>query len=104
MCECKDLDVDIEYMLVDLLLKSSLMEFDSKAFTKSAKEFLNSKLDDDDMLNFASVLYVLVYKNKKLRNELKEIVDFFLQKAQYLEPKDQEFVFKTALAISKLVN
>ena len=86
MCVACDVDNDIEYMVTDLILKTPLILFDYKNFNKSAVEFLSSHLDDDDLLNFGSILYVLLYNNPKYRKDLEETVNVFLQKAQYSDP------------------
>ena len=103
MFESKDIDNDIEYMLIDLMLKASLFDFDDKTFSASMREFLTAKHDDDDLLNLGSVLYVLVLKNKKYREDLKEICDEYLQKAQYLDRKEKDLIFPTALSIVSLL-
>ena len=103
MCVPSDIDPDIEYMVVDLILKTGLVGFDYKNFNASAVKFLSSQLDDDDLLNFGSILYALVYNNKKYRKNLSEVAEVLLQKSQYLERKDRETVFGTALAIISLI-
>jgi len=103
MCVANDVDNDIEYMVIDLVLKTGVSNFDTKNFNKQAVEFLSSHLDDDDLLNFGSILYVLIYKNKKVRKDLKETVDLFLQKAQYSDKKDRDAIFKVALSLVNMI-
>lgn len=54
------------FKLVDLLLLDVLNEFDTIGFEKLATKFLNSKITEEDLYNFGSVLYVLIDKNPKL--------------------------------------
>ncbi len=104
MCVCQDMDMDIEYMVVDLLLKTPLIEFDTENFAKEAQEFLKSKLDDDDLLNFGSVLYILIYKNKRLRDEhIKNLAECYLEKTKETTSLDKEIVVNTAQSIIKLL-
>ena len=59
----KDFDLDMEYMLIDLNLKSALVDFDLDLFVESSKGFIDGCDHRSDLVNFSSVLYILVYKN-----------------------------------------
>ena len=100
----KSLDNDIEYMIIDLLLKIKVLDFESKHFVKEAKEFLSGELDDDDMLCFGSILYILLYKNRRIHDEyMKELAKYFLQKTQELDNKYNKILEGTAKTIVEMV-
>ena len=65
----KDFDLDMEYMLIDLNLKTHLYDFDEDAFLQSSIEFIEGCDHKSDLINFGSVLYILVYKNSRIRDE-----------------------------------
>ena len=66
---------------------------------KKVIDFLSLNLDDDDLLNLGSILYVLIYNNAKYRKDLEQIVNVFLQKAQYSDRPERDVVFKVALSM-----
>lgn len=103
MCVAGDIDSDIEYMITDLILKTKLVSFDVKSFNKSVIDFLSLNLDDDDLLNLGSILYVLIYNNAKYRKDLEQIVNVFLQKAQYSDRPERDVVFKVALSMVNMI-
>lgn len=104
LCVCQDLDNDIEYMVVDLLLKTKLVDFDTHNFSITAIEFLKTELDDDDLLNLGSVLYVMLYKNKKLKDDdMFNLVDRFSEKANSSQRNNKEIVVNTATTILNLI-
>ncbi len=69
MCLAKDFDMDTEYMLTDLILKTHVVGFDLDNFVKTCKDYFANKHTTEDLACFASILYVLVKKNKHLRKE-----------------------------------
>jgi len=104
MCVCQDMDLDIEYMAIDLLLKTPMVSFDTENFAKEAKMFLESKLDDDDLLNFGSVLYILLYKNKSLRDEyIDDLAHHYFTKTRESSNLDKEILINVASSILKLI-
>ncbi len=68
MCECGEFDRDMEYMIVDLALKTSLVDFETLTFKNNASRFLKIVKEEEDLLNFGSVLYILIKNNKKIRD------------------------------------
>lgn len=82
MCLIKTFDMDSEYMLTDLILKTHLVTFDLGNFIKSCNEYLALKHTTEDLECFQSILYVLVKKNKHLRKY--EIYDFCENMEMYL--------------------
>ena len=60
------IDLDIEYMLVDLLLKCKLVSFETQKFINCIKEFLNKNINREDLLNFGSIYFIMVKKNPSL--------------------------------------
>ncbi len=83
MCEAGGFDMDMEYMLVDLILKikiSKIDRFNDKEFISSAEQFINTA-GSADMLNFSSVLYILLKNNSSLRTaDMQEFVSLFIEK------------------------
>jgi len=103
LCLPKDFDLDIEYMSIDLLLKTHLVDFDAKSFSNSAIEFLSSNLDDDDLLNFGSILYILLYRNKKFRGDLKEVAVKFSEVVEKSNNLDKDVVVGVSKSINNLI-
>lgn len=62
-----EFDIDVEYMLTDLILKTHVIHFDLERFISSANEYLSKPHNVQDLECFESVLYVLFKKNKHLR-------------------------------------
>lgn len=94
-------DVDSEYMLADLILKTNMIWFDADNYIKLCSEYLLRKHKIDDLACFQYVLYVLIKKNRQLRTaamlELVNQVDSLLK-----EYKDSEYSAKL-LEISKFI-
>ena len=100
----KDFDLDMEYMLIDLNLKSALVDFDLDLFVESSKEFIDGCDHRSDLVNFSSVLYILVYKNPKIRDEkLKEIIEKYHQKIEEFGGEDEDSQNNTTKAILNLI-
>jgi len=105
MCESGEFDLDMEYMLVDLLLKDVLVEFDSYNFMMSAIEFIHNNKEVIDLLHFGSVFYILLTKNKKLRNSnMKTILDVYAKKAKSLTGEQSVQAQNIAIKLEKLLN
>lgn len=104
MCVPISFDEDIEYMLNDLILKKELEDFDIVNFKKSASEFINGEIKAGYMLSFGTVLYILVYKNKKLRNEhMKEIIQEYKLKAIKIEKEEKTVLVGIANSVRELL-
>ena len=104
MCEYQHIDDDIEYMLVDLALISSLVDFEREEFKESAIKFLNGKVKDKDLLNFGSVLCILIDKNKRLMKPIiQEIAEVYSQKCQNMQEANSRIGFGLASKMSKII-
>ena len=68
MCLVDKFDVDSEYMLTDLILKTHLVNFDMENYLKSCSEYLTRLHKIEDIECFETVFYVLIKKNKHLRD------------------------------------
>lgn len=82
MCLVEKFDIDSEYMLTDLILKTHLASFDISNFVASCKQYLTGYHAAEDLECFESVLYILIKRNKNLRKaeivELCEHLDVYL--------------------------
>lgn len=82
MCLVENFDIDSEYMLTDLILKTHLVNFDISNFVISCKNYLTEYHTAEDLECFESVLYILIKRNKNLRKaeilELCENLDIYL--------------------------
>lgn len=86
------------YKLVDLLLLNVLSEFDTVGFEKLAVKFLNSKISEEDLYNFGSVLYVLVDKNPKLiHTNIIKVVKLVIIKTSQFEKTKQMLEMRNLL-------
>ncbi len=95
MCEAKEVDSDIQYMLCDLLLKTQLVDFESEKFMLSAREMLDGELTDDDKLNFITVIYLMLMKNTKLRNDdFVAILGKFNEKTSEMAEENKEIALE----------
>ena len=59
MCLVGRFDIDSEYLLTDLILKTHAVNFDKDNFVNSCINYLNAKHTTEDLSYFLSVLYVL---------------------------------------------
>lgn len=93
MCLAEHFDLDIEYRLTDLILKTNVVNFDLKNFIDSCKNYLSNKHSYDDLECFMSVLYVLLKRNKNLRKyemlDLCENLEIYLCRANFVEETNQ---------------
>ena len=68
MCPIVDrFDDAMGYKLIDLVLHEPVIDFDVSGFEKLCLKFLSKDINEDDLLNFGSLLYVLFEKNKKMK-------------------------------------
>lgn len=105
MCESEEFDGDMEYMLVDLALKTKLVDFDTKNFCDCASKFLKGKILEDDLLNFGSVLYILVKNNKKLRDEnIESVAKEYLTVSESIKGDAYVIVQSIGTSIINLIN
>ena len=101
MCLLQTFDLDSEYMLADLILKTSMIWFDTANFIDLCKKYLAQEHKIEDLSCFQYVLYVLIKKNKLLRtNEMLELVELIDQ--SLLPYKDSEHSVKL-LEISNFI-
>lgn len=98
------IDEDMEYMLIDLALKTKLEGFEEDVFFQNAVEFVQDTEHKTYLLNFASLLYVLIYKNGGFDKEnVLRVANVYDNKIQELD--DSELKDGTGLveSISKLL-
>ena len=67
MCSLDVFDIDDEYMLADLILHCSLVDFDEDGFCVSANSYLSKPHMVADLMHFLYVLYLLIKQNKQLQ-------------------------------------
>lgn len=86
LCVCFDhIDMDVEYKLIDLSLKSSFSGFDFDEFLVNSKAFLKNA-NEEDLYNFASIMFVLISRNRKFKNkQIREIVACYGKKLKEME-------------------
>lgn len=105
MCEAGAFDLDMQYMLSDLILKTKIVDFDFEAFRDSAFNFMKLKLDESDFLNFISVLFLLLKQNPKLRNDdMGIIADEFIKLSINFSQSVQKNAVDYAQSILNLIN
>ena len=92
------IDGDIEYMLVDLILKTKLVNFEYEKFVDSISSFLGTNISKDDFLNLCSVCYVLIKKNKRmLPDNAKNLVHLLVNKAKTFDDDIKKVAEKLAI-------
>lgn len=64
--ETSEINQNIEFMMIDLLLKGSVVDFDEKTFESNISVFLSKKIEEQDILNLGSILFILFKKNSKI--------------------------------------
>lgn len=82
MCLVEKFDVDSEYMLTDLILKTHLLNFDLNSYILSCNNYLKVDHSIEDLECFESVLYILVKQNRNLRKSI--VLEFCEQLEVYL--------------------
>lgn len=81
----------MEYKLIDLILKETLHDFDTVGFEKLSIKFLSKNISCDEIVRFGNVLYVLTYKNPKIKNSsIKRIINKFDKKVSELDMSSLE--------------
>ncbi len=96
------IDNDIEYMLIDLLLKSKLVFFEVKEFSDLANSFLNSKIDQEDLFNFGSIFYILVKSNPRLSGvQIRKLINAYIKKSEDFDIGVQKIVKNISIGVSK---
>lgn len=105
-------DEDITYKLIDLLLLESLHDFDDFGFSKLALKFLYKEVGEDDLINFGSMLYVLLIRNPKLKKStIIKVVSKYIKKVNERKTNNELLtgltdnfftMFKTNADIKKL--
>lgn len=104
MVVVNEFDLDMEYMLIDLNLKTHLHDFDFDKFIEEANGFIKSCGHRSDLVNFGSVLYILVYKNSRIRNEkLKDLVQNFEIRMAEFDENYEENANNISKAIFSLI-
>ena len=69
MATSAEFDMDQEYMLTDLILKTEFVNFDVNSFVAECKNYIMNSKSNDSLLVFMTVLYVLVKNHKEIRQE-----------------------------------
>lgn len=104
MCEAGEFDLDMEYMLKDLALKTHLVEFDSEAFRDASFKFIENCKEEEDLIRFISVVYLVLKQNVKLRNsDFEFVVNEFLKKTNDFSEKNQKNANLLAKEALKLI-
>lgn len=104
MVVANDFDLDMEYMLIDLNLKSRLYDFDTKVFKESALEFIKCCDHKSDLVNFGSVLYIMVKQNSKIRDEnVEEVVHKFQERVAEFDGEEANSANNISKAILNLI-
>lgn len=109
MCEAEGFDIDMEYMLIDLIVSQPMVDFDIIHFACSAKKFIGKTVKTNNLLRFGSVLFILLKQNQHLKNdEMREVVDEYknkcLEHSKDIDKKDALMVVEMAKAITNQMN
>ncbi len=64
--ETSAINQNIEFMMIDLLLKGAVVDFDEKTFESNISVFLSKKIEEQDILNLGSILFILFKRNPKI--------------------------------------
>ena len=90
--KAEHIDVDIEYMVIDLLLKSKLVSFETDEFIKLSNQFLEGDIDKQDLFNYGSIIYILVKKNPRLfTGKFKQLSQTYIKKASMFDEDSRNF-------------
>lgn len=105
MCMVEKFDIDSEYMLTDLILKTHLVNFDISNFIASCKNYLSTNHTEEDLECFESLLYLLVRQNKNLRKsevfQFCESLEIYLCRQSY--NKDDAHLLSLCEHIKKMI-
>lgn len=105
MCEFGDIDEDVEYQLIDLALISPLVDFEVKSFKDSAINFIENSRNEQSLVNFGSILYILVKENKRLfRPVISEITEVYSKRSHKLKEENRKIALGLTNSINNLVN
>ncbi len=78
MFEAGEIDLDIEYMLIDLALRVKNLKVDLEAMAQSAKSYFEREHTYEELNLVGAVLYVIIYNHKELRDkEFAKILGFY---------------------------
>lgn len=100
--ESGSVDQDIEYMLVDLLLKGALVSFDFDCFKEGIEKLLKSDISAEDILNLGSILYILAVKNPYLDDKtFKSILSEYNKKNTEIGSESANLAKNLSLSIAK---
>lgn len=70
-------NLDVEYMLVDLIILAKLEGFNKQQFLENSKKLI-TKGTEESLFNFISILYVLISRNENLKvKEIKNILQTY---------------------------
>ena len=95
---------NIEYMMVDLLLKGSLVGFKEKAFESGISVLLSKELDDQDLLNIGSILYITGLENCWVdKNVITDILLEYSKKSEEMGKGTQSLAKNISLSIAKCI-
>ena len=104
MCVVDVFDLDIQYMLSDLAILCKLEDFDFESFRDLAFKFLRKDIDSQGLLNFVSILYLLLARNKKLRDdEMLFVLEEFSRKIATMPDDDAKMAQLYAKSAIKLI-
>jgi len=82
---------NMEYKLIDLILKETLHDFDTIGFEKLSIKFLSKNISSDEIVSFGNVLFVLITKNPKIKNSnIKRIINKFDKKVSEFDTTSLE--------------
>lgn len=100
--ESGSVDQDIEYMLVDLLLKGTLVNFDFEEFKEEIESLLENNISSEDILNLGSILYILAVKNPHLDEKIfKHILSVYNKKNAEIGAESAFLAKNLSLSIAK---
>jgi len=82
---------NMEYKLIDLILKETLHDFDTIGFEKLSIKFLSKNISSYEIVSFGNVLFVLITKNPKIKNSnIKRIINKFDKKVSEFDTTSLE--------------
>lgn len=100
--EITSIDQNIEFMMIDLLLKGSVVDFDEKTFESNISVLLSRKLEEQELLDLGSMLYILFKCNPKIKkNVAMDILLEYSKKAEEMESETQNLAKSIALSIAE---
>lgn len=104
MFEAGDFDLDIEFMLVDLILKMKTLRLDEEGMVESAKTYFEKERGEEELSLVGAVLYAIIYKHGEIKNKtFAEIIKFYLSKVSKIEDFQQKPLGLVAENMKKLL-